>query len=304
MENILLISALEYARRGFYVFPCREIEGKAYEKEYVIPAHGAEKEKKETKIIIPKIKTPYVSGGFQVATLDEKQINLWWTKYPNAAIGISCGASNLVVVDIDVKDGRRGFDNFMSLHVSYEGALQSFTPSGGMHIIFSGLTDSHANVKAGIDLRSKGAYIIAPPSKIMLNREMKEYKALGDWSITPANVPDDLIKKLNLLRKGTENKIENKKEYPIDNVDELIGRLRIALNKLPNSYCDEYWSWVSVGIALKTLGEAGFSLWNEWSKKSSKYDYDALVYRWDKFDPREITIGSIFFWAKEAQNGN
>lgn len=287
MKN-LLENAIEYSKKGWFVFPCHEKETEPF-----TDSKG--------KIRTMKAKTPYIKGGFQVATLDEKQIITWWKKYPNAAIGISCGASNLVVVDVDVKDGRKGFDNFMGLNVSYEGALQSFTPSGGMHIIFSGLTNSYVNIKSGIDLRSKGSFIIVPPSRIMLDGEMREYKALGDWSLTPANAPEDLIKKLNLLRKGTENKIENKREYPIDDLDNLIKRIQVALNKLPLRYCDEYWSWVSIGIALKTLGEVGFSLWNEWSKKSSKYDYDALVYRWDKFDPREITIASIFFWAKEAE---
>ena len=291
MENTLLESALQYARRGWYVFPCREKNGEPFF------------DKKLGKERFLKAKSPYILGGFQVATTDEHQIKEWWTKWPNAAIGVSCGHSNLVAIDIDIKDGRKGFDNFMRLNVSDSGALHSLTPSGGNHIIYSGQEHSQANVLKGVDLRSIGGYILVPPSKIEVDSKVLSYIELDDWDRTPSKVPTDLIEKLNLLRGKTEKR--NKEKYVSHETQtQLVKRAKEALDKLPQIYCDEYWSWISVAMSLKSLGDDGFKLWDEWSQKSSKYEKSACEYRWNRFDPREITIASLFFWAKEEEKRN
>lgn len=287
MDNILLKHALEYADKGWYVFPCREKDSEPFWDDNL----GEER--------IMRAKSPYFAGGFEIATRDREQIIEWWTKLPEAAIGISCGASGLVVVDIDTKEGRKGFDNFMSLNVSKDGALQSLTPSGGMHIIYSGMLHSHANIKAGIDLRASGGYIVAPPSFIYDERGKKRfYIASDDWTKTPVSVPSDLVTKLQVLR-GKYAVEKEQKEYPPEELESLLQRAKRALEKLPPRFCDDYFLWVDVGLALKSLGDDAFALWNDWSQKSSKYDYKACEYRWNRFEPRVITIASLFYWAKQ-----
>src|SRR5258708_4431274 len=54
--------ALAYARVGFAVFPCR-----------------------------PRGKEPITKHGFKDATRDEAQIRKWWTRWPDANIGIATG---------------------------------------------------------------------------------------------------------------------------------------------------------------------------------------------------------------------
>ena len=187
-DSVLLEYAIKYAERGWFVFPCREISGKPFLKK-----NGKEK--------IPKVKSPYLRGGFKSATRDAIQIMDWWTRFPNAAIGVSCEPSNLCVIDIDVHKGdRRGFDNFMKMGVSDDGALHSLTASGGMHIIYSGLTNSEANVAQGVDLRSRGAYFIAPPSEIWIDGNKGKYVFLNDWvDRVPMQVPCKLVENLNLI---------------------------------------------------------------------------------------------------------
>lgn len=296
-NNLLLEYALKYADRGWYVFPCRERNGQPYT--YV-------NKKGKTKTKIPKAKSPYFKGGFLNATRDTMQIIDWWTKHPEACIGISCQPSNLVVVDIDTKDGRKGFDNFMSLNVSTEGALHVLTQSGGMHIIYTGLTNSEANVTVGVDLRSKGAYFIVPPSYIYdENGNKKPYQFIDDITenVIPASVPENLVEKLNLItgkRKSCEKKIYHGKE----NKNKLFSRAKKALYSLPSIYYDEYFRWVNCGQALKEgLGDDGYELWKEWSSQSDKFDEDECEYKWERFRPRDITIASLFYWAKEESNG-
>ena len=57
MDNILLQKAIEYAQRGWYVFPCREKDSKPFIN------------KKGKEVIIP-MKAPYLKGGFKSCTTD------------------------------------------------------------------------------------------------------------------------------------------------------------------------------------------------------------------------------------------
>ena len=285
MTNKLMTEALKYANEfKWYVFPCREKE-----REYFIESKGKRK-------VLP-VKSPYYKGGFQLATLDNNKIKEWWSIHPEAAIGISCGHSNLIVVDIDTHSGdRRGFDNFMSLNISDEGAFHSLTPTGGIHIVYKGLSNSYGDKERAVDVRSHGAYFIAPPSFIYVDGIRKSYSMLDEWSGEPIEAPKDLMEKLNVLR--SKNKSEKKRKTIVnESFDNQAIRVKKALEKLPQEYCDEYFKWVNVGLILKSLGNTGFQLWDEWSRKSSKYDAEELEYRWERFEPREIGLGSLFFWA-------
>jgi hypothetical protein len=292
MNNILLEEAIRYAERGWFVFPTRPMKSKPFE---VVLRDGT----KKTKTL--PAKSPYYKGGFMNATRDVEQIKEWWKKHPEAGIGISCGHSGLVVVDIDVKDGRKGFDNFMSLNISDEGALHASTPSGGLHIIYSGSTNSYANIKSGVDLRSVGSYIVAPPSYIYdCEGKKKKYVRLDDWDRTPMEVPIYLFEKLDTLKDKTKPEKKQGRTIITEDLDKTIEKAKKALDKLPQEFCENYFQWIEIGLSLKSLGDAGYELWKEWSKKSSKYEEDACEYRWERFDPRDITIASLLFYAKEA----
>ena len=71
MSNLLDL-ALSHTARGFHVLPLK-----------------------------PRDKSPIVSGGCHAATTEENQVRAWWTKSPQANVGIGCGASNKAVLDID-----------------------------------------------------------------------------------------------------------------------------------------------------------------------------------------------------------
>jgi len=181
MENILLEKALDYARRGWYVFPCREKPGTPYLKN------------KET--VIPGEKTPYVSRGLNDATLDLDQITAWWNIYPDALIGVNAGMSGLFVIDIDNKHVN-GLETYQRWNINDSAGLVSITPSGGMHIVFSGKGKSSTNAKTGIDTRGEGGYFIAPPSIILEGEYTGKYSAKGDWEHDPGVIPDGLLENL------------------------------------------------------------------------------------------------------------
>lgn len=173
--------ALNYSKRGWYVFPCREKPGSPFVR--------------NGETVTPTEKTPYVAKGLNSATLDEDQIRSWWKMWENALIGVNAGKSGLFVVDIDRKQVN-GLDTFTSWNINDSAGLQSITPSGGMHIVFSGSGKSSTNPKTGIDTRGEGGYFIAPPSKIVEGDYCGEYKTFNDWSKPPGIIPDGLMGKL------------------------------------------------------------------------------------------------------------
>lgn len=141
-----LASALDYARRGWHVFPCK-----------------------------PLGKQPATRNGFKDATTDEEQIKRWWAAMPSANIGLRTGAASGVFdIDIDVKGGAAGYDNWLALckahgWLSSPNVLAAGTPSGGAHFYFTyaaGITNARGKLPAGVDARGEGGYVLLPPSDV------------------------------------------------------------------------------------------------------------------------------------------
>ena len=121
-ENILLTQALEYAKRGWHVLPCRP--------QGVLAEDGKEQF---------KAKAPLIEGGFKNASANPDKILKWWRQWPDALIGISTGPSSLLVVDCDCKNGVDGEANFMELAAAHGGIPHTYvvrTQSGGRHLYF------------------------------------------------------------------------------------------------------------------------------------------------------------------------
>lgn len=178
----MLDEALDCALRGWYIFPCREKPGTPYKN-------------KNDEWITPEEKTPYTSKGLHDATIDVDQIVSWFTTWPDAMIGVNAGLSGLFVVDIDRKHVD-GLETYSKWNINDTAGLQSITPSGGQHIVFTGRGKSGSNAKTGIDTRGEGGYFIAPPSRIIQGEHPGEYKRFNDWGKTPGVIPDGLMANL------------------------------------------------------------------------------------------------------------
>jgi P4 family phage/plasmid primase-like protien len=80
--------------------------------------------------------------------------------------------------------------------------------------------------------------------------------------------------------------------------EEVIRDLRAALCHLDHHNRK---TWVDVGFALKSLGENGFALFEEFSKRSPKvYNEVDLRGRWNDFKPDTVDYRHIFTLAKDA----
>ena len=119
-------------------------------------------------------KQPLTAHGFHSATTDLDQVRRWWTRMPEANIGIPTGApSGLVVVDVDVHrtgDGFRALSVAMETGLTQRWAWMVRTPSGGVHAYFAatpGVEQRNWSLPSRhLDFRGDGGYVVAPPSVV------------------------------------------------------------------------------------------------------------------------------------------
>lgn len=139
-------AAREYAAYGIPVFPC-----------------------------VPGQKHPLTEHGFHDASADANAVASWWSRWPEANIGLPTGAASGVdVVDVDVHsrgDGYESFSRAEELGLTSDWAWQVRTPSGGLHAYFirwfDGEQRSWALPGHHVDFRGDGGYVIAPPSHVV-----------------------------------------------------------------------------------------------------------------------------------------
>jgi hypothetical protein len=135
--------ALDYVRAGYAVFP-----------------------------VAPGDKVPAIKGGHGVkdATRNVVTLHHWAKRYPSANIGLACGdiSIGLVVIDFDPRHG--GSESLAALAFkgyAFPDGPKTRTGNGGQHLLFQHggrLANSKNKLGRGIDIRSGGGYIVAPPS--------------------------------------------------------------------------------------------------------------------------------------------
>ena len=163
-------AALDLAAQGFKVFP-----------------------------LIPRLKKPFKdSNGFEDASQLQSVIKEWWTKNPNANIGIRC--DGLLVADFDGADGLKGLAKMESEHgklprtrvVKTGGGTVDDPHEQGLHYYYKVPTD--LNIRPGtrkygydgFDIRANNSYAVAAPSITRL-----PYETIDDSPVVDA--PEWLI---------------------------------------------------------------------------------------------------------------
>jgi hypothetical protein len=284
-ENKTLAAALKYAKRGWPVFP---LWGRDGDKCDCGDANCKQPGKHPIGTLAPH--------GFKNATTDAALIERWWKKHPYAGIGLATGAvSGLVVIDVDIKNkNHTGWDSLGLLEgelgeLPVETRLAS-TPSRGRHIYFryvEGIRSSGGKLGRGLDVKSDGGYVVAPPSHDLYR--WVDGRAAVDLP------PPWIAHLIALTPTGTAGATAT-----ADAAD-----IAAALNVIPND--NESWDdWNRIGMAAwRATGgsEDGFAAFDAWSSKSSKHDPDTTHKRWDGFKtspPTIIGAGTIFWLADRA----
>ena len=169
----------------------------------------------------PRDKVPFLDGGFKIASKDPDQITTWWTRWPDANIGIATGAASggLVVIDADVNedagyDGTDSLREYAAEHGSFPETCRSITGRGGYHDFYRTTETLHnrAVVLDGVDVRADGGYIVAPPS---IHPNGKRYA----WEIDPedaeiAEATEEILDLCRSHKPGTGNPEAAKEDHP------------------------------------------------------------------------------------------
>ncbi|WP_336629863.1 MULTISPECIES: bifunctional DNA primase/polymerase [unclassified Microbacterium] len=135
---------------------------------------------------VPGEKRPLVAHGFKDANTDPARVEAWWRRWPEANIGIPTGlASGLEVVDVDVKGdpplGPASWQHAAQAGLLGGWAAQVVTPSGGLHAYYPAAAAeqrSWASGAAQLDFRGTAGYIVAPPSRTIVDGEIVAYQLL------------------------------------------------------------------------------------------------------------------------------
>jgi hypothetical protein len=164
----MLDAALEYGARGSLVFPC-----------------SAEK-------------TPLTAHGFDDATDDAGQITAWWSKDPEACIGMAV-PEGVAVIDIDPRNG--GNETIKALRSEHgRGAFPSTktakTGGGGVHKWYAvdPALELRGKLGRGVDVKRAGrGYVIVPPSFTVVGRYTwtrgGEVATMPDWMVEALTKP-------------------------------------------------------------------------------------------------------------------
>ena len=142
---------VELARRGFAVFPCK-----------------------------PRGKPPLTASGYKDSSRDEAQIRAWWQDWPAANVGIDCGSSDILVLDVD---GTEGEASLADIGVALEAGIEVSTGKG-RHLYFQANGKTYKNavaIKPGLDIRCAGGSVIAPPS---IHESGREYAFTTDAELS------------------------------------------------------------------------------------------------------------------------
>lgn len=134
-----LTKALALARLGIKVFPCDR-----------------------------KSRAPLTPHGFYDATIDFELIATWFSlDFPQAEVGVWAGGSDLIVADIDRKNGKDGFVSMGKAEVTLSETEHYLTATGGgEHHIWASddpkltLVGGVFGPDSGIDIRAGGSYFV------------------------------------------------------------------------------------------------------------------------------------------------
>jgi Bifunctional DNA primase/polymerase, N-terminal len=107
-----------------------------------------------------------VPHGVKDATTNRARILAWWTRHPQANIGLATG-HRFDVLDIDGPTGEAAIRTLAATHGLHSSGPLVQTGGGGWHYYLAptGLGNVPPDGLAHVDWRGRGGYVVAPPSR-------------------------------------------------------------------------------------------------------------------------------------------
>jgi hypothetical protein len=176
----------------------------------------------------PRSKEPLLSEGLRGATTDAVQVTEWWTRWPEANVGVVTGPSRLAVIDLDDLDAGyrlsgRGFSLPPTLasktgkgfHFYYQAPVEPLRPTVGK---LPGVGET-----PGIDLRAGSSYVLAPPS---VHPNGLRYRWDTSFAVEPQPAPDWL--RPDPPRERADVEVKDPSAYATAALRNVVGRIKEA----------------------------------------------------------------------------
>jgi hypothetical protein len=205
LVNLTLRHALACAKLGWHVFPC-----------------------------LPGDKRPngfLVKRGVKDASKDPVKLTRWFDRFPEQNIGLACGPSGLVVIDVDTRAG--GLLEFEDLlrQGAFPRTPKALTGGGGFHFFFRAtsipLKNGPLRGHRGIDVKTDGGYVVIAPSLHASGRRY-EWDPNARPSATPvADLPDWLFQIARVMDTPTPVPIRPSRPpgpSPLDRASRYLAR--------------------------------------------------------------------------------
>jgi Bifunctional DNA primase/polymerase, N-terminal len=204
-SSMLRDAALGYASRGIPVLPLY----------YPLPHHGALQALTGDRPLVPAAPTTacscrdpgcgqpakhplgsLVPHGLKEATTNRARVLAWWTRHPQANIGLATGY-RFDVLDVDGPAGEHAIRQLAVEHGLQSSGPLVRTGGGGWHFYLAptGLGNAHPRDLEQVDWRGRGGYVVAPPSR-HANGQAYQWAAGRDVDTPPGHVPAVLWERL------------------------------------------------------------------------------------------------------------
>ncbi|QPX75450.1 putative DNA primase/polymerase [Serratia phage vB_SmaS_Opt-169] len=253
-----------------------------------------------------------VKTALKEATSDLEKIEKWWTKYPNANIGMACRASGLFVVDVDLHDeNKNGFESLDDWETTFDDKIKSKvsqdTGGGGQHIFFrmpEGLSTAPSGMGKnypGVDFKFNG-YVLLSPSNHKSGNKYEWSDDKSEENLLSGKVPPLPRSIVKFISDGQDGKNKSPERYSAParvQDDDDVNQMRDALNCMSFFGMDDD-ERLKVGMGLQQVlpGGVGKSLYFDWLSQNlgSKFNIKLSERRWRsfKFRPGGRTIASFY----------
>lgn len=241
MTDKMKLAALEYAARGWPVFPVDQ-----------------------NKQPFPK------TQGVLDATTNPDTISELWDRHPKANIALDVGGAGMMVLDLD--PGHDWGELEDSVGSIPDTKLVATTPRGGEHLYFALEDDeivapSASKLAKNVDVRSFHSYVLLPPSRT----DDGAYEWEGSPTAKPAFRTDEMVRVANVAKEKHEDRDEWKIEPDLpENVAAATRWLKKEARIATEGQGGDHEAYAT-GAHMKSFGiseEKAFELiWDYWNPR-------------------------------------
>jgi hypothetical protein len=150
-----------------------------------------------------------VPHGVTDATCNRARVLAWWTRHPQANIGLATG-HHFDVLDVDGPTGAHAIQELAATHGLHSAGPLVWTGGGGWHYYLAptGLGNASPSGLEHVDWRGRGGYVVAPPSR---HASGQAYQ----W-MTGRNLETPLAEVPAALRAGLERRWPQRSVGPVE----------------------------------------------------------------------------------------